>query len=420
MWRLISTDPIASCRIQKKWAWDGELFVESGPTEASKLCSIRMTDATAHRPDGLRINICFNAETSILRLQKFHNLFDINIILRACAPIQQFCKIFHQTEVDLDAFKALSAYMARKRVVRSIRVLHAAAEAEFSQFTYAHVELMNNPVGLLIIFPAAHTDLCAYLKAPQEVREGAPLIAMLVPWAITVDNYNDKKWFKSRHELFLDGGQLDADIVKKIEGRAALGNPFFALGLRVHRFSTRTYDFLARAPRDYCLWTGQVDGSTSQPGFETKTLVAVLDACKAHNVGYKQDVRAIFVHVGALKTFHKLQALAMRRSKQPSIRFYSYGTHPTVPPNRWGIREIYPTGQSPLGQVMPTECSRVFSGGILTFTPGALLQNAPELYALLANVDKHPLWMCYVHPYTVAAAARLVGEALDTSRVVDR
>ena len=324
--------------------WDGELHVESGPNEANKLCNIRMTDATAWRRDGLRIHICYNAATTVLRLQKMHNLFDINIILRACAPIQQYCKVYQQTEADTDSFESFSTYMARKRLVRTLLASHAKAKTDRLQFTYAHVELNDTPVGLLIIFPGVHKDLSSYLKVPPEVRDGK-LIAMLVPWAITADDYVNGRWFKSRHELFMDGGQLDPEMAKRIEGHPALGSSSFALGLRIHGFNARVWDFLSRSPRDYCLWFENADGTSSHPGFETKALIATLDACKARNVGYKQDVRVIFVHVGALRSFYKLHALAMRRSKLSSLRFYLYGTHPTVPPTRWGIREVYPTGE---------------------------------------------------------------------------
>ena len=91
--------------------------MENGPKKAEKLCKIFMADETEPKPNGLRINICYNADTSILRLQKFHDISEVFIYLRACAPIQQYCKISPQTDEDGDALNALSTWMHRKRLV---------------------------------------------------------------------------------------------------------------------------------------------------------------------------------------------------------------------------------------------------------------------------------------------------------------
>ena len=105
------------------------------------------------------------------------------------------------------------------------------------------------------------------------------------------------------------------------------------------------YKFLTITSRTYCLWYAGADGKAGEiAGMETTALRTILTTLKAKDMGYKSDVRIIFVHVGALKTFFKLPVLAERRVKQPEIRFYTYGTHESVAPERWGIREIFPIG----------------------------------------------------------------------------
>ena len=105
----------------KKWDWSGELFMETAPKKsapATRVCNITMLDATTPRPNGLRLSICLSTETSVLRLEKLHDAADIYTLLRACAPIQQFCKVTHKSAADESALKTLSGYMARRRQVR--------------------------------------------------------------------------------------------------------------------------------------------------------------------------------------------------------------------------------------------------------------------------------------------------------------
>ena len=185
-----------------------------------------------------------------------------------------------------------------------------------------------------MILPTALTDICQYFHVPQDMQTGTRLVVMLLPWAITVTDFESMDWAMTRDQLHENGGRLDPQLAKKLEGDPRLLNAKFALGLRILRFTLPIYEFISRSPRDYCVWYSGGDEYANAPGFETRLLTAVLNNCKGRDVGYKRDVRVVFVHVGALKTFRKLQALGMRRCKRPDIRIYSYGTHPSVPPNR--------------------------------------------------------------------------------------
>lgn len=275
-----------------------------------------------------------------------------------------------------------------------------------AQFTYAHVELDKNPVGLLLVCPTALGSILDFFKCPKEPREGTDLVAVLVPWKVTVDNYQDKQWFATRRELYLKGGRMDSELNKRTDGSRKLLNTDFNLGLRIHQFPPLVYEFLARTPRAYCIWHSPADGPREAPGFETRILVAVLNALKARDVGLKTDVRVIFVHVGALKTFHKLGALAMRRCKQPDMRIYTYGTDRNVPPSRWYMREIYPVGTS-LSNCLAHNLTARCVGGVVTFTPLAMMRGLFDICDLIVRINKHVLWTCYIHPLAVGAIARM-------------
>ncbi|KAI0702474.1 hypothetical protein BC835DRAFT_1320860 [Cytidiella melzeri] len=380
--------PVFKLSVAKKWNWTGELYMETGPDKADKLCNVCLSEPTEPRPLGLTMNIIYNSEVSILRLKKFHDIPDLYMLLRACAPLQQCCRVSNAAGGDAVAIKALGDELTRNR-----------------QFTYANVYLDNDRVGLLVIFPPAITEICTLFRVPDYLSAQSTLLAALVPWSLTADEYVNNTSLQPLDNIRMTG-QLDPDLQKVLSTNRQtlrlLQRPLFAQGLRIHKFTVEIYDFLTRSPRSYCMWHSPPEGKLDDSKYETSLLVAVLDACGAKNKGYKSDVRVIFVHVGALSTLGKLPALAMRKCKQQDMRIYSFGTHSTVPPNRWGLREIYPIG------------------GIVTFTPAALLEDPLGIYKLIKMVDQHPLWMCYVHPYVLAALFKQDYANSDPVAVVER
>ena len=323
--------------------------METGPkgtSPAAKLCKVHLSEPTTPRPTGLRLSICFRSTLPAFTLEKFHDVSDIHLLLRACAPVQQFCKVSHKDTGDESVLKNLAGYMARLRQVRGQHTLVLPLLTN-SQFTYARAVMDDEQVGLLLVFPSSSTEICGTLKVPSRFR-ASPIIAALVPWKLNVKQYQENEWQSAQGALKPDDGHIEAKLAESIEGlsKVATAKPQYARGLRIHQFSTAEYEFFKRTPRKYCIWNMPSDGTMKEPGFETKALVAVLNAWKAENAGYKADVRVVFVHVGALPSLQKLEALAMRRAKRPEMRFYTYGTHHTVHPDRWGVKEIFPLGTS--------------------------------------------------------------------------
>lgn len=227
------------------------------------------------------------------------------------------------------------------------------------QFTYAHVYLDGERVGLLVLFPSAISEVCDLFKVPAYLAHQSAVLVALLPWSLTVKQLEENNWHSGPNITCAPlpyTGQIEPGLLEIIQGTKKEcklhQKPLFSQGLRLHKFTREICEFLSRSPRNYCVWHSPADGPVTNPGYETRALTAVLDEYDAKNVGYKSDVRVIFVHVGALPTLRKLQALAMRRRKQPDLRIYLYGTHTTVPPGRWGLREIYPIGKSSAFQLV--------------------------------------------------------------------
>ncbi|KAI0094587.1 hypothetical protein BDY19DRAFT_913567 [Irpex rosettiformis] len=385
--------PVFNLGFTKKWGWHGELYIEAGPDRADRLCNVSLSELTDARPMGLRLDILYTSDVSVLRLKKFHEMTDLYMLLRACAPVQQCCKVSHAAEGDFETITTLSAWMTRK-----------------SQFAYADVYLDNDAVGLLVIFPSAITEVCNIFKVPAYLRDKSSLLAALVPWSLSPNEMIENMWTQPTNRIPFKG-EINPELLRIIEAqektRRLVKNPSFAAGLRIHKFTPEIYSFLTRTPRSYCIWhtsPGQKPDTSKPDGtqWETRGLVAVLEECYAKNAGHKADVRVVFVHVSALATFRKLPALAVRRLKQPDMRIYSYGSHTSVPPNRWGLREIYPIG------------------GVITFTASALREDVFSACRLIKLAEQHPLWVSYVHPYVLAAIFKRDYSRHDPATVVER
>jgi hypothetical protein len=198
---------------------------------------------------------------------------------------------------------------------------------------------------MLLVFPSTNLVLCKEYNVHQDLRKAGNFIAALLPWKVV-----GKK--ARAHRLFRDPcdgthgthrpGKMESFLMAGQE-RIARKDPSYRRDLSVLGFSKRLYDEMSECK--YCIWHKDGDGSPSEPGFETRALIHVLDERRATNVGFKADVSFVFVHVGAMKTLHLLPAFMERRMKRLDIQFVTYGTHHTIPPARWGMRRIYPAGK---------------------------------------------------------------------------
>ncbi|KAI0936045.1 hypothetical protein AcV5_004288 [Taiwanofungus camphoratus] len=372
-------------RIPKKWKWLGELFINVDSDRAEHLCNVSLFDPTDPRPNGLRFSICLNSVDS-MRFNELHNIADLHLILGACAPVQQFAKLGPQGDADADAIRTLMAYMRRRRA-----------------FTYARAYLDGIEVALVVVFPSVFADLCKLLKVPQDLADGNSLIAALVPWELTHEEYKAALWQNPRTASMKDKFM---DLVLSENGRHGehklTSNRFYHRAIRILQFPKSLHEFMSQPNRPYCIWYSPADGTVSEPGIDTLALRAILTVCGARDVGYKADVRVIFVHVGALSTLHNLHVLAIRRYKRPDLRFYTYGAHETVPPTRWGIRDIFPLG------------------GIITFTPSVIIEHLAGICSLIKKIDEHPLWECYLLPSVVALVAKLTCQEQNPLTLFDK
>lgn len=200
----------------------------------------------------------------------------------------------------------------------------------------------NASVALLLLFPTGHKISTDVLKIPPTLASDTALQVALVPWELTTKEFRAHTW-KMRSPTLERA--LDPSFVPFLDtaGRQVVTQRRFYQALHILRFPKEVYDYMTTIPRPYCVWIGDADITLNGAGYETNLLKVVLTACNGRDVGLKADVRIIFVHVGGLASLQRLVALAERRMKT-TLRFMTYGTHPSVPRERWGVREIYPIG----------------------------------------------------------------------------
>lgn len=227
----------------------------------------------------------------------------------------------------------------------------------------SNVCIDDNQVALLLVFPSSNLDLCKEYNVRPELRKPGHFIAALLPWKVVGIKARAHNLFRVRdpcdrtHGIYRPG--KEESIVMAGRERSLRNCPSYHRALSILGFPKWLYDEMSKSR--YCIWNKDGDGTPSEPGFETRALGRVLKERGAEDVGLKADVSFIFVHVGAISTLNRLPSIADRRMKRLDIQFVTYGTHHTIPPARWGVRQIYPAGECLLTCSHDLLQSRVYS-----------------------------------------------------------
>lgn len=270
---------------------------------------------------------------------------------------------------------------------------------------------------MLLLFPSASKGLCDRFNASSDLRQPGGFVAVLIPWSVTATAAKGLRTLRTALERDLAKAPSILSNPEPVKGsdpsRSLRINPSYHRALHMLQFPDWLHQYMSQADRKYALWFEPSDGYIRQDlaewkGSETRALEMILKRCGAQRVSMKEDsVRVIFVHVGALVAFQSFASLARRRKKWPWMQFFTYGTHETIPPDRWGIQEIYPLGAYKLLTALLPLSDHSGSGGVVTFTPAVFRDNQPsEMLKFINKVKAHPLWQCYILPTTVAMVAR--------------
>ncbi|KAJ6519506.1 hypothetical protein C8R45DRAFT_24277 [Mycena sanguinolenta] len=381
--RTLSTKPkiISSLRpIPKKWKWSGKLLMDvtdakDEPPRTDHLCNVILNELFPSTVAGLQINIMMTSVES-LHLLSFHDLVDMSEFLKtsgvrmdSAQPLQQLARLGPSTDKDAEPLKILARYMTKKNLISLVP-------------RYFDGDL----IGHLLLFSPVMTVLCRMLKVPEDMVRSSSLIVALLPWKPLPQEAR-------RPFGLLPPPSTKPRIPSEADWKKNMTKTQYQLGIRILKFPLELYAWLSRSPKTYCIWPSeeQKEDRDREVGY----LTSILKECGAKRVDFQADLRAIFVHVGALKRIRELPLLVERRSQMRGIHFYTFGTHETVHPEHWGVREIYPLG------------------GVVTFTASALYEDPWGIVDKIKIINTHRLFTCYILPTVIGMAVRLCSPEVD-------
>lgn len=101
--------------LRRDTKWSGALFNSVSEVDAEKLCDVTIQDHTAAR-GGMKLELFLQKSDSI-RLKKFHDLTDLDLLLPAFGQITQFASMVPREEKDKETFATMQEYLALKEKV---------------------------------------------------------------------------------------------------------------------------------------------------------------------------------------------------------------------------------------------------------------------------------------------------------------
>ncbi|KAJ6497687.1 hypothetical protein C8R45DRAFT_135850 [Mycena sanguinolenta] len=339
-----------------KWAWNGQLSVTVNDQSEAVCLKCFITDSTECLPP--RIS-AFVPSKQPLKIEASYDIEDILMYIDGCKLPHQFARLLADGP-DGEKLEIFSQYLARK-----------------SQAFLAPAMWDEEVLGVLLFVSPTSNRLLEHLRTPPEVRDTGLVVILLLasdpPPKYKKDLRKLKRWVEP------------ALMTPKQWQKSLRDERDYHISLRITQLSKPIRDYVYTHPST--VWPSPDDGRLDQ---DTTHLLRVLKKSRVGVVPLADtSADIVFIHVGAFKCVHELPHLVQRRLR-PEVRFCLYGTDETVPPSLWGFREIY------------------LLGGVVTFTPEALVDDAWSVLKTIRRIYAHPLWTCYLTPKVVGMAVKLI------------
>ncbi|KAJ7782690.1 hypothetical protein B0H16DRAFT_1493982 [Mycena metata] len=361
--RPINDEPVSF----GKWIWAGRVTMTVNAI-ARTLCE-RATVTDATEADTPRL-ASFILSRNPLELTALFDIQDIRAFLPAFKP-HQYARLFAEG-ADGENLAVFSEFMARKQQA----VLLPALWDE-------------KLIGCLLFISSSSRYFLQEVATPKELYVDTPcLVAILFVGNSDVPAIQDHY----KHVLPPMERTVERAVLSPEQWRKSIREEKrYHTALHIIQLPVHVREFVYSHPST--VWCKIPDGDADErEDHQTQLLRHILRKSKAGSVAPEDlpaETHTVFVHVGALRNIHNLPHLMQRRLR-PDVRFCLYGAHETVHPSRWGFREIY------------------LLGGIVTFTPEALVDDAWAVLRTIRNINAHPLWTCYLLPQVLGLAHELI------------
>lgn len=382
---LIQKKLVPPEKIPKKWTWSGSVFIDADLSRP--VFDVTFCDVTDPVPNSARFSVVLDGSEK-LDFSTFHDVVDLPIFTGACTEPLQFARVVPNGNKDIEAFEIFSTYMARNQKI-----------------ILTSLYLDKKVIGHILFFPQ-NQAICNRLHVPSSVyypKTGMLtfLIAALLPWKLTIppQSFRPPSCFDLdvRQDLFLDKSRWERSLRLR---------PAYQHALRILQFPVGLHKFMSEPNHSFDVWWDGGDGTKKQAGVETYMLFSVMEQCRSKRVVFEPrgniktsdprltsdhrnpaEPRVMFIHVGAVKTIRNLPGL-LEFSSRALTQFWTYGTHRSVASEHWGVREVYPCG------------------GIVTFTPEAILSDYIDVLPKIQKICGHPMWACYIIPSVLGMIAK--------------
>ncbi|KAJ7647700.1 hypothetical protein FB45DRAFT_206531 [Roridomyces roridus] len=335
--------------------WSGQFTITAPGYIVSQLVTKRATliDSTSPTENDLPTLDSFLLPSQDLNLCKFYEVRDLVIAVPAFKPTQQFARLVAEDEDE--SFRTFVQYLSHKEQAALLPAVQK-----------------NQLLGYLFILPPSASNLLTALGSTSHSDQPPCLVVALV---------------------FLIAGSPPPRSRSVIplqprEKLSQVANMHTELAYRFALCVTALPEHVLRYTLNHpsVVWSGATKDDLDTAHLRcalSKSRQGIIDAA-----GAGSKAGTVFIHVRALPFVHSLPDIVELRSR-PEVRFYSYGTHPSVPPKRWGHRPIF------------------LLGGIVTFSVAALTGDPWGLLRTIRRIAAHPLWECYLLPQIFGLALRL-------------
>jgi len=246
----------------------------------------------------------------------------------------------------------------------------------------------------------------ALLGVPERVEKKDALLVALAPLVVSTKKYQEEMAILRPTE------EVENRLPTLPDSEGSVSPSVYHLARQILGVPKSLVIFLSNNPRPCVIWPQENTTNDAWISQDTQYLRFVLNHHRAQAFSPKDHIaaRIVFVHVGKMKDLHTMPRIARLRAAPLDLQFLTYGTHPSVPARHWGIHGFNISGMYPMSPLLRGYSNVCSIGGILTFTPDALVTSLDSVDRLIERVASHEHWACYMTPVVLGAAVQRAKE----------